>query len=736
MIRALPDSGTTWRRIVEQSSGAGLPHAPEWLPIIQRAYGHDPFYLSAEDDQGGSAVLPAFVVRRPFLGAVVTSMPFLDSGGPCGSSPALSRILIEHLIAEARGIGAKLIELRCSERLDIGARPSEHKVNMTLTIPDDVDCLWRRLDKDVRYQIRKAERDGVTAESGGAERLGAFYDVFAVRMRELGSPVHSQRFLAAGPRTVRRPRQSLARAEGTHGDRRPDDRGFQGPIVCSVGLMPEGILFALSEHASVLGSASPGLHGRVPPLRLRTIDSQLRDAPLQAAVGSRGGVPLLVIDSDRHVVDSTPSGSPGEPLVLVEDLAAFAAQRDQTGRSAAARISHSMTPQRLSERSLRVAFIGAGQMARNHLAAIQRLTVPAKLVGVTDCAPRAADQFAALAGIRPSFSIATLLAETRPDVVHVCTPPSSHFEAAYAALDYGAHVYVEKPFALTADDGNGLITLARARRRLMCAGHQLLRDDAFEKLMSRVPELGTVVQVDSHFAFRPARASWGRAGARALAAQAIDILPHPLYTLVDVLERFGTPGAPVELTWALAGSSDLQAVLRAGDVVGRLSVSLRARPVASSLMVTGTRGSLTCDFVRSTLAGTANSGTEALEKILNPMVEGWQLASRTVGSLARRLRAGGSYAGLQPLIEAFYQSIVRDHPSPIAPAAPVAGHGSLRAIGREDRGCRIRAGGLASEACAVEGCASCGRDRRRRLPRRRDCPCASIRPRHRTRAAA
>ncbi len=142
-------------------------------------------------------MLPAFVVRRPFLGAVVTSMPFLDSGGPCGSSPALSRILVEHLIAEARGIGAKLIELRCSERLDIGARPSEHKVNMTLPIPDDVDCLWRRLDKNVRNQIRKAEREGLSAESGGAERLGAFYDVFAVRMRELGSPVHSQRFLAA-----------------------------------------------------------------------------------------------------------------------------------------------------------------------------------------------------------------------------------------------------------------------------------------------------------------------------------------------------------------------------------------------------------------------------------------------------------------------------------------------------------------------------------------------------------
>ena len=196
LIRSLPDSGRTWRRVVDASPGAALPHAPEWLPIIQGAYGHDPFYLSAEDGQGRSAVLPAFVVRRPFLGAVVTSMPFLDGGGPCGPA-SLGRILIEHLIAEARGIGAKSIEFRSTERLDLGVAPFEHKVNMTLAIPGDPDCLWRGLDKDVRYQIRKAERAGLTVDSGGAELLSPFYDVFAVRMRELGSPVHARRFLAS-----------------------------------------------------------------------------------------------------------------------------------------------------------------------------------------------------------------------------------------------------------------------------------------------------------------------------------------------------------------------------------------------------------------------------------------------------------------------------------------------------------------------------------------------------------
>jgi predicted dehydrogenase/nucleoside-diphosphate-sugar epimerase len=319
------------------------------------------------------------------------------------------------------------------------------------------------------------------------------------------------------------------------------------------------------------------------------------------------------------------------------------------------------------EKPLRVAFIGAGRMARNHLDAIQALTVPAVVVGVTDRVPGAAEQLAALAGIRASSSIDALLTGTQPDIVHVCTPPASHFEAAYAALDWGAHVYVEKPFALTADDASALLGLARARRRLICAGHQLLHDTAFEKLIARVPELGSVVQVDSHFAFRPVGPPVARTGARALAEQAVDILPHPLYTLVDVLERFGPSGAAIDVAWAQGGPSDLQAVLRAGDVVGRLSVSLRARPVASWLTVTGTRGSLTCDFVRSIVVGAANPGTEALEKILNPMVEGLQLASRTVASLGKRLRSGVSYPGLRPLIDAFYRAVARDGASPITP---------------------------------------------------------------------
>lgn len=197
MMPSLLDARDTWQRVVAECDGSGLAHSLEWFPLIQRAYGHSPLYLTIDDGNGRSGVLPAFVVRRPFFGAVVTSMPFLDTGGPCSRSAATRRMLVEHLIAEAVRLGASRVELRCAEPVDLPFRPWEHKVNMTLTLPADPGRLWSGFDKQVRNQVRKAERAGLQVERGGAEKLRAFYETFVERMRDLGSPPHAPRFLAA-----------------------------------------------------------------------------------------------------------------------------------------------------------------------------------------------------------------------------------------------------------------------------------------------------------------------------------------------------------------------------------------------------------------------------------------------------------------------------------------------------------------------------------------------------------
>jgi len=193
----MADGSGDWQRAVDDLSQATLAHAPEWISVIRNTYGHDPMYLSGEDDEGRVGLLPAFVVRRPFFGTAVTSMPFLGAGGPCSTSAPLADVLVEGLIGEARRVGAAVVDLRCTERLNLAVDPMEHKVNMVLSLPGDSGQLWSQLDSSVRNQIRKAERSGLSVEFGGGDKLDDFYAIFASRMRDLGTPVHARRFFTA-----------------------------------------------------------------------------------------------------------------------------------------------------------------------------------------------------------------------------------------------------------------------------------------------------------------------------------------------------------------------------------------------------------------------------------------------------------------------------------------------------------------------------------------------------------
>jgi FemAB-related protein (PEP-CTERM system-associated) len=186
--------GPEWQAALDESPHAHLAMAPHWYEVIQRAYAHQPLYFSAQDGAAGRAVLPAFRVHHWLLGTVVTSMPFLDAGGPCGASPGTKHRLADRLLTEARALGAGRVELRCTAPLALPVQPSLEKVTLVLPLPSDPDRLWRSLDPKVRNQVRKAERSGLSIEIGGIDRLDEFYSVFAVNMRDLGSPLHAKTF--------------------------------------------------------------------------------------------------------------------------------------------------------------------------------------------------------------------------------------------------------------------------------------------------------------------------------------------------------------------------------------------------------------------------------------------------------------------------------------------------------------------------------------------------------------
>src|SRR3954471_3065479 len=80
-----------------------------------------------------------------------------------------------------------------------------------------------------------------------------------------------------------------------------------------------------------------------------------------------------------------------------------------------------------SPHGLRIALVGGGKMGENHARAINRASTPARLVAVADPSVRARAALGSLVpGLAGFGAVAELLANAEVDIVHVCTPPSTH----------------------------------------------------------------------------------------------------------------------------------------------------------------------------------------------------------------------------------------------------------------------------------------------------------------------
>jgi predicted dehydrogenase len=107
-----------------------------------------------------------------------------------------------------------------------------------------------------------------------------------------------------------------------------------------------------------------------------------------------------------------------------------------------------------------VAIVGAGNIARTHARALEALSseTPSSGALVSETLPTARVVAACdvdggtLAGLAAEFAVPAtyrtvgdLLAADHPDLVHVCTPPSTHHPITLACLRAGSSVLVEKP---------------------------------------------------------------------------------------------------------------------------------------------------------------------------------------------------------------------------------------------------------------------------------------------------
>jgi serine/alanine adding enzyme len=192
-----PEEREAWNSYVESSPTASMAHQFLWHSIINRAYGHRPLYLLAAHSAGRvCGILPLFLVKSRMFGNTLASMPFLDYGGICADDETIAGLLLEHAQYLMHEYGADRVELRQLEPLAQVGTARLDKISLILDLSSGAEAVWQSLPAKVRNQVRKAEKSGLSTSVGGAEFLDEFYAVFAVNMRDLGSPVHHRSFFA------------------------------------------------------------------------------------------------------------------------------------------------------------------------------------------------------------------------------------------------------------------------------------------------------------------------------------------------------------------------------------------------------------------------------------------------------------------------------------------------------------------------------------------------------------
>lgn len=110
---------------------------------------------------------------------------------------------------------------------------------------------------------------------------------------------------------------------------------------------------------------------------------------------------------------------------------------------------------------------------------------------------------ATAAELASQSSIVTELNDVlRSDVsgVVIATPAETHYEIAKRSLEAGKDVFVEKPLALTYEQGVALAQLAEERKRILMVGHVLEYHPAIARMseMVRTGELGKVRYISSN----------------------------------------------------------------------------------------------------------------------------------------------------------------------------------------------------------------------------------------------
>ena len=269
-----------------------------------------------------------------------------------------------------------------------------------------------------------------------------------------------------------------------------------------------------------------------------------------------------------------------------------------------------------------------------------------------------------------------MLEEAKPEVVHVLLPPEHHFATAEQILRAGAHVLLEKPMCVTADECRGLGELARERNRTVGVSHSFLFAPVYEQLRAdvRAGKLGRLDQVTITWNKELGQVHGGPFGGwlfRDPANVLLEVGPH---SAAHVLDLLGEPDRvtaeadrPIDLPTGTPFYRRWHARAHVGETAVDMNWSFESGPPEHVIHVRGAAGSATADLERGVyiLRRGGTTGEDDLYRYAATAGEGRVLLRQGCANLARwvlskfKLSRSGSLFGtsIARSVAAFYAGL-------------------------------------------------------------------------------
>jgi predicted dehydrogenase len=336
---------------------------------------------------------------------------------------------------------------------------------------------------------------------------------------------------------------------------------------------------------------------------------------------------------------------------------------------------------------LKVAIVGCGKIADSHAAQIQRIP-GCEMVGACDREELMAKQLCERFPIAASYTnLDDLIVKARPDVVHITTPPQSHFKIARECLQRGCHVYVEKPFTLDTEEAQELIDIAERTGRKITAGH----DDQFRHVARRARKLirddflgGPPIHMESYYCYElNESSSYAKAllsdkkhWVRDLPGKLLqNIISHGIARIAEHLQgdypEVITCGF-ISPTLRRAGESEivdeLRVIVREDEgTTAFFTFSSQMRPSLHLFRLYGSKNGLMLDLDNETLVKLRGGRYKSyLEQFVPPVNFALQYTNNFRNNVKSFLANDfHPKAGMKFLIESFYRSIIQNTPVPI-----------------------------------------------------------------------